>query len=222
MYLGTIPFFGRVGLPADPSRLRLFDLASVRFVLANEPPPWLGDRYLRVRELGVKPAVFENTAALPRAYRAVLAEAEPSEPERALARLVEPGFDARSAVLLDAPPDELLGADAGAAEEDGGETFLDHDEPERQTIRTGGARPAVVVVTDAFFPGWEASVDGAAADVLRVNTVFRGVAVPAGEHVVEMRYRPRSFQLGVALAFGTLLAGAAYAATSAWRRRSAA
>jgi len=221
-YLGEVPFFGRVGLPAEPSRVRLFDVASVRFVLANEPPAWLAERYPRLRELGTRPAVFENPDVLPRAYRVTRAEAEPPLPEQALARLVAADFDARRSALLDAPPPALLLAAAMAADADAGTTSLERDEPEHQVIRTRGEQPAALVLTDAYYPGWEATVDGVPAPILRANTVFRAVAVPAGEHVVEMRYRPRPFRLGVALALGTLVAGAACAGVLAWRRRSTA
>ncbi len=220
-FLGAIPFFGRVGLPADASRSRLFDLASVRFVLAHERPGWLDERFTRVRDLGARPAVFENAEALPRAYLAVSAEPEPDTPEDALARLVAPDFDARHTVLLDAPPADLLGVGGGTATSDSGAAVFERDDPERQVIRTRGERPAVLVVADAFFPGWEATVDGSPAAVLRVNTVFRGVAVPAGEHVVELRYRPASFRVGVALALGALFVVAGCLAHTAWRRRSA-
>jgi hypothetical protein len=219
-YLGTIPFFGRVGLPAEPSRNRLFDLASVRFVLANEPPPWLAERYPRLWELGARPAVFENPNALARTYRVTRAEPEPARPEQALARLTAPDFDVRSSALLDLPPETLLRTDADAG--DIGASVVERDEPEHQVVRTRGERPAALVLTDAYFPGWEATVDGAPAPILRANTVFRAVAVPAGEHVVEMRYRPRPFRLGVALSLGTLVAGAACAAALVWRRRSTA
>ena len=218
-YLGAIPFFGRVGLPEGPDRSGLLDLASVRFVLANEPPGWLAERFVRLRDLGQRPAVFENPNALPRAYRVRFAEAEPADPAVALARLASPEFDAKRTALLDGPPADLARGDRSAAVADAGGARIEVDEPERQVIRTHGEQPGVLVVTDSFFPGWEATLDGQAVPILRANTAFRAVAVPAGEHVVEMRYRPRPFRLGVALSLGTLVAGAACAVALVVRRR---
>jgi uncharacterized membrane protein YfhO len=63
----------------------------------------------------------------------------------------------------------------------------------------------VLVLNDALYPGWEATLDGVATPLLRANTAFRAVLVPAGEHVVEMRYRARSFRRGLALAGVTIL-----------------
>ncbi len=65
------------------------------------------------------------------------------------------------------------------------------------TIRT--ACPGMLVVSDPLFPGWQASVDGNPAALYAAYGALRGVVVPAGEHVVEMHYRPRSVYLGGAL-----------------------
>lgn len=219
-YLGAIPFFGRVGLPANPERIRLLDLASVRLVLANEPPGWLAERLVRLRELGPRPSVFENATALPRAYRVRFAEAEPADPARALARLVAPEFEPHESVLLEAPPADLVREAASAGAASTGAASLEVDDPEHQVIRTSGEQPGVLVVTDTFFPGWEATLDERPVPILRANTAFRAVVVPAGEHVVEMRYRPKPFRRGVALSLGTLLAGAACALVLQVRRRS--
>jgi hypothetical protein len=55
----------------------------------------------------------------------------------------------------------------------------------------------LVVLKDAFAPGWEAQVDGQSTDIIRVDGMVRGVFVPsAGRHVVEMYYRPWSFTAG--------------------------
>ena len=66
-----------------------------------------------------------------------------------------------------------------------------------------------MVLSDSFFPGWEASVNDEEAEILRANFLFRAVRVPGGKSVVDFRYRPRSFDvgkltslLGLALIFG--------------------
>ncbi len=64
------------------------------------------------------------------------------------------------------------------------------DEPQRMVISTSASQPALLVQTDSFYPGWQATLDGEAVPLLRADLLFRGVAVPAGEHTVELRYRP--------------------------------
>jgi uncharacterized membrane protein YfhO len=69
-----------------------------------------------------------------------------------------------------------------------------------------------VVLVDTWDPGWKVTVDGREAPLLRANVAFRGVALPAGRHVVEQVYRPPSILLGLAVSAVALAAGVACAA----------
>jgi hypothetical protein len=60
-------------------------------------------------------------------------------------------------------------------------------------------RRAVLTVSDAFFPGWRARIDGRETPVFRANYVFRGVIVPPGSHRVEMSYWPREWTVAMIL-----------------------
>jgi hypothetical protein len=64
------------------------------------------------------------------------------------------------------------------------------DSGHRLTIRAENDRPAMLVISDAYLPQWTAVVDGMDAVVHRVNYCFRGVALDAGDHTVELVYRP--------------------------------
>jgi hypothetical protein len=75
--------------------------------------------------------------------------------------------------------------------------------------------PGMLVVLEAYHPGWRASVDGLAAPILRANALFRAVPLPAGHHRVEMLFRPPSATLGAALSLVTLLG-----ALALWVRES--
>jgi uncharacterized membrane protein YfhO len=72
-------------------------------------------------------------------------------------------------------------------------------------LRVSLQRRAFLVVNDSFFPGWQAAIDGDTTRVYRTNGLVRGVVVPAGEHVVEFRYRPDSWRRGVYISFTSLL-----------------
>jgi uncharacterized membrane protein YfhO len=54
-------------------------------------------------------------------------------------------------------------------------------------------------VTDAWYPGWRATVDGRPAEVERAYGLFRSVSLEAGQHLVQFRYAPRSLQIGALL-----------------------
>lgn len=53
--------------------------------------------------------------------------------------------------------------------------------------------PGIVVIHEANYPGWSATVDGKSADIVTVNGLFRGVFVGAGKHRIVMRYRATSY-----------------------------
>lgn len=63
-----------------------------------------------------------------------------------------------------------------------------------QTIANG---EGILVLADSFYPGWKAYVDGKQTKIFRANHFFRAVALPEGEHQIEFRYQPQSFELGL-------------------------
>lgn len=65
-------------------------------------------------------------------------------------------------------------------------------------VKVDMACKGLVIVSDNWYPGWSARVDGQSARIWKVNTVIRGVVVDRGRHVVEMRYRPFSVYFGTA------------------------
>jgi len=73
----------------------------------------------------------------------------------------------------------------------------------------------MVILSDNWFPGWTATVDGQTARIWEADTAMRGVEVPAGAHRIEMHYRPGTVRLG-ALMLVLSLAGLA---ALAWLRR---
>lgn len=65
----------------------------------------------------------------------------------------------------------------------------------------------LLVLTDSFYPGWEADIDGAATPIVRANYFARGIFVPRGTHHVVFRYRPGSHRAGVLVSTIALLVG---------------
>ena len=76
---------------------------------------------------------------------------------------------------------------------------------ERVVVEVDAGSEGYLVLTDAHYPGWQATLDGQEVPILRADVLFRAVRVPAGAHTVEFRYRPRTFQVGMAISALTLL-----------------
>ena len=162
--------------------------------------------------------IYRDGQAVPRAVLAHAAEVVPDE-EAMYARMEQPGFDIRKTVLLEAaPPTDCVQPEPLPVQSTERADITVY-EPNRVEIRVQAASRAVLVLSDVLLPGWEATIDGKPAPMVHANRVMRGVPVPAGEHIVRMRYLPRSFTLGLALSLVALAAAAVAAAQAGWRER---
>ena len=66
-------------------------------------------------------------------------------------------------------------------------------------LRTANTRRSLLIISEAYFPGWTAVVEKQEAPVWPVNVAFQGVWVPAGTHDVTLNYSPRIFVIGLAI-----------------------
>ncbi|HUF37785.1 MAG TPA: YfhO family protein [Anaerolineales bacterium] len=96
----------------------------------------------------------------------------------------------------------VCGGEEGAAAVGNAEILS--DEMNGLIIQAGGPSAGVLLVRDLFYPGWTAVVDGEQVEVLPANHSFRAIPVPAGDHVIEVRYRPTWFYLGAVLSLAGL------------------
>ncbi len=83
-------------------------------------------------------------------------------------------------------------------------------------VNTAGS--ALLVVSELFYPGWKATVNGQPAEIHKTDGALRGIMVPAGASHVVMEYAPASFYLGIGLS-SLAAAGVVVACILLWRRR---
>lgn len=140
--------------------------------------------------------LFAVPDALPRAY--VVGGAIGLDDDAALAAMTEPGFDPKRGVIVTGGP-----AGISRSEFVGTASILT-ESPGRIALSVETSHPGWLVVVDGYDPGWVSWVDGAKTPTLRANVAFRAVAVPAGRHKVEMRYRPVAALAGGGLSLLTL------------------
>lgn len=156
--------------------------------------------------------IYEVERAPARAWLAPRTEVA-ATPEEALERLRLDNDPAAVAVVEGGPQ-----LDGNASVGDVAEIVS--YEPERVVVRTTSAVNALLVLADAYYPGWRATIDGAVAPIVPANVLFRGVAVPAGEHTVTFTYDSAPFAAGLWLAAaGALLLLAMLAAAAVLVRR---
>jgi hypothetical protein len=169
--------------------------------------------------------VLENPRLLPPAWLVtrirVLDRQQVLEAVRA-SRLPEGTlFDPERTALLEERPAAWPGPReaSGVAAHSAATATLVASAPGRLRYRTRADSPALLVMREPFYPGWQARVDGRDAEVVRANYMLRAVALEPGEHDVDLRYRPRSALLGGAVSLSAALALVAAVAIQGWRSR---
>lgn len=161
-------------------------------------------RWRRLAQAG-DVSIFENTRVLPRAW---LATSERVAGEQETLDIIRAGrlpdgraWEPLRVALVEAPS----GAGFGAAAEPGKVEVTRH-EPNRIRLQVSAPAPAILVLSENHYPGWRAYIDGRRVEMMRVNYNLRGVAMPAGAHVVEFVYRPLSVIIGFAVSLLALVA----------------
>jgi hypothetical protein len=181
----------RIALPSgplDPVRYRLSDASQNRWFL-----------------------LYENTSALPRVFVAsgYIVVADPAE---RLAYMRRAAVDLTRRAILEEEPRVPIGDCSD------GQVSLVHYSANSLVAKARLNAPCLVVVSDAWYPGWRAYVSGMPTRILRANHTFRAVPAPAGEHTIEMRFEPWSFRIGAAISTATILGMVFLVARSKVRR----
>jgi Bacterial membrane protein YfhO len=165
--------------------------------------------------------VWENTTALPRAFVVSEAMVLPADRPEALRALKETDF--RRRVLL-----EGIDADATIATstEDSATASSTHRpvvvrayRPNRVALSVPDGSAGYLVLTDIWYPGWECTIDGQPARILRANYLFRAVELPAGPHDVVFTFVPQSYRHGRTISLATLALAALILTGAAIRKK---
>lgn len=181
---------------------RRLDLMNVKYLLANvygESAALLEKRPERYRLALADGSVrlFENLSVLPRAFLVPLSGAEllPSD-ESQLARLTEATFDPSKAVILPQMPSPTRSNLAsGQIERESSIAAFDQGINDVRVVARV-SEPSILVLSQAYYPGWLVTVNGEAQDLLRVDYGFSGVRLEEGYCVVRFSYEPQSVRLG--------------------------
>ncbi len=191
---------GGATIITDLSRLMVReDLLNVRYHIrpASTPAPnaIYQDQYWKV---------YEDKGGYPRAWLTHQAIVEPSH-DAVFTRIGKAGSDFHNVAIVESPLPRSL--DPNTA---GDSVHFSAYEADSMSIDVNTAGTALLVVSEVFYPGWKATVNGQPAEIHKTDGALRGIVVGGGPSHVVLEYVPVSFYAGAVLSIvtvGGVLAG---------------
>lgn len=136
--------------------------------------------------------VYENLDALPRAFIVYdyLVENDAQ-------KIIDTVFDQKTDLARTVVVEEKL--NLPKAESPEGKAEIKRYSPSEIIVGTESNSPGILFLSDNYFPGWKAWIDGVETQIYRADYSFRSLVLPSGNHVVRFSYEPWSFKLGTIL-----------------------
>lgn len=161
------------------------------------------DRFKKVFQYG-KTSVYENKNVLPHAFLVGDYVSE-TDPQKIAGLLLAKDFNLRKSVILERD----INIPKNPCD---GQTEIKDYKANKINIFVNSPSTCLLFLSDNYYPGWIAKVDGEETEILRANFTFRAVKVSQGEHIVNFEYQPKSFKIGLYLTAASVIALIIFAA----------
>jgi len=174
----------------------LLDVFNVKYIIT---PP---DQAIKEKEFKLvydqEVRIYENKKVLPRAFLVPQVKIIEDKKE-ILNALADPKFEPlQTAIFEEKPKIE------GSNNLQGSSLVITEYKSEEIKIKTRLTEDGFLILSDTYYPGWQVLVDGEKDKIYRANYIGRGVALPAGDHEVVFRFKPKSVKLGFYISLLTL------------------
>ena len=140
--------------------------------------------------------ILENTSVMPRVNLFEFYDVE-NNSLLALYKLHQ-GYDFRKRIILDKDV-QIQRLKVSLADQ---AKITDYSS-NQVTISSKTDNPSILMLTDAYYPGWEARVDGIKTKIYQADGIFRAIILPSGSHKIIFNYKPLSFKLGLTLSLSS-------------------
>lgn len=183
----------------------LADSVSVKYVLKQsdkpaEIPSELNAKYYQAAFSEGRVGVFENINSLPRA--------------RFVKKIINSSSKADTASLfLSTPTDtaiinDQIGFDPNSISScpsDSSNVNFSQDTDNYISLTAQTDCPRLLILADAWYPGWQAHINGRPTKIYRTNHAVRSIYVPAGQHQITFSYFPSTFKIGLIIMLFSLI-----------------
>jgi len=200
-------------------------LTNTKYFLANAPElPFIGNTTLAkgpvVNAAGDTVYLYRSNADNPYSWVTPVAVKAPDD--QVLATVLNPRFDVRRAALFDtsanvtvSPGVQTLPAPLTLV------TSVRHYGPGKVQIDLSAPAPpgASLIVSENYYPGWKATVDGKAARIGRADYSLIGVELPQGARSIELIFTSPTYERGKLITWLAIAVGILMLAAGIWRDR---
>jgi uncharacterized membrane protein YfhO len=168
--------FNRMIIPNNYNT-RLIDLLGVKYVVTINDTNASKLKYLFSEG---ESRVYENKNVFPRAFM-VYSSVTAKTNKEVGNLLLDKSLDLRKTAILDKDVNLQAGNGLNKVE------FINYSE-NKIILSVETSKKGVLVLTDNYYPGWKATVDGKESEILKTDYSFRGLAVPSGKHIIEFTF----------------------------------
>lgn len=179
------------------------DLMNVKYILFPAGMKVQGSRFVKVYSGEID--IYLNNNYIQRAFVVNKARVI-NDGDEALKLLYSGNFDPSKEVIIGSDlPAEFKGLIESPLAKNNSPSSIAMYRHDRVTVDVDMNDRGVLVLSDTFYPGWKAFVDGAEKTIYRADYIFRAVPLEKGRHRVEFRYEPDSFRIGAIISLLTFL-----------------
>lgn len=182
----------KTGNDTEYRRQRLLNILGVKYLIFNKSEiPF--EKQSHVLWQDNKWYIKINLEALPRIYTAADIRVI-NNPDKILKKLFSHDFNPKTTVILEQKPILPI---INSVENKKNTAKINNYQENKISISVNNESNNLLVLSDNFYPGWKAFIDGKETKIYRANYTFRAIEVPKGNHNVEFIYQPESLKLGI-------------------------
>lgn len=147
---------------------------------------------------------YENKNALPRAFLVDKYIVE-RNPQKSMDLIFTKSLDFQKIVVLEEKPSNYQYNGDEEISENVKKVDIEVYEQQKVQLRVNTDVDRILFLSDNYYPGWKAIIDGVPTKIYRANYTFRAIVVPKGEHTVTFQFKPLSFIAGAYISVSTLI-----------------
>ncbi|MBI2028386.1 MAG: YfhO family protein [Candidatus Levybacteria bacterium] len=198
----------------DNRRLRLMSLLGIKHVLFFDDHNQEDNEVNKFPEKLFRPVWqsgnwygLEYAGSLPRVFLANNIYIK-DKPQEILDIIFDPEINLMSTIIVEEKPEEIKSSgnfiNLPKSSANSFATIVSY-EPQKIVINANTNTPQMLFLSDNYYPGWKAYVDGKETKIYRADYAFRSIYLPKGDHSVKFKYQPASFKVGFMISLSSVV-----------------